>query len=89
MQYKIIVYEKTFIEVETKRGISKKPYFKKVHTEHNIHKAILSKTMLELQRKYIGYHMEFLSENESESTTIASMYNEKIKKYINMGVVTA
>jgi len=80
MNYKILVYKKTFIETKTKRGILKKPYFEKVYTEHNIHKTMLSKVMIKLQAKYIGYHMEFLLENESENDTIAMLYNRKIKK---------
>ena len=80
MNYKILVYKKTFIETKTKRGISKKLYFEKVYTEHNIHKTMLSKAMIKLQTRYIGYHMEMLHENESEDDTIACKYNRRIKK---------
>lgn len=86
MYYKIIVYKKAFVNVETKRGLKKVVYFNKVATYHNIHKATLSKEYLKTWEKWKDtcYHISEILETESD--TIIDLYNAKAKKY---GIVGA
>lgn len=81
MYYKIIVYKKKYLKIETKKGLRKVVYFQKVATYHNIHKAILSKKMIETWGKYQEWDYHITQVLETQRDTIIENYNAKAKKY--------
>lgn len=81
MYYKIIVYEKKFTKIATKKGFKDICYFKKLATYHDIPNAILSKKYIETWAKWCDtkYHITTILENESDDLIIK--HNEKVAKY--------
>lgn len=88
MYYKLIAYEKKFVNVETKKGMRKKVYFKKIATKHNIHKAVLSKAHLQMFQEQMqsvdawGLVIDELREDEDERESLIYKNNEKVKKLV-------
>ena len=81
MYYKIIVYEKKFLNVETAKGFKKVIYFNKLATYHDIPKATLSKKYIETWAKWCDtrYHITTILETEQDDLILK--YNEKARKY--------
>lgn len=80
MYYKIIVYEKKFLPVETKKGVKNMVYFKHLTTYHNIPKAILTKKYLETWSNWQDTKYHITQIRESDTDTIINNYNKKVKK---------
>lgn len=81
MYYKIIVYEKKFLNVETKKGFKKVVYFSKLATYHDIPKATLSKNYIETWSKWqdTKYHITTILEGATDDLILK--HNEKARKY--------
>lgn len=81
MYYKIIVYEKKFTKIATKKGYKDIVYFQKLATYHDIPKATLSKRYIETWAKWqdTKYHITTLKENAQDDLIIK--HNEKVARY--------
>lgn len=81
MYYKIIVYEKKFYNMETKKGFKKVVYFNKLATYHDIPKATLSKKYIETWARWqdTKYHITTILEGTTDDLILK--HNEKAKKY--------
>lgn len=81
MYYKIIVYEKKFTKIATKRGYKDICYFSKLATYHDIPKATLSKKYIETWARWCDtkYHITTILENESDDLILK--HNEKAARY--------
>lgn len=81
MYYKIIVYEKKFTKLATKKGYKDIVYFDKKTTYHNIPKATLTKNYLETWAKWCDtkYHISSILETQQDDLIIN--HNKKVEKY--------
>lgn len=81
MYYKIIVYEKKFTKIATKKGFKDIVFFEKLATYHDIPKATLSKNYIETWAKWCDtkYHITTILEDESDDLILK--HNEKVARY--------
>ena len=79
MNYKIIVYELIIFKIEQNNRIINKKYFKKIFSIDNVNVNDLSKTILDLKKRYKDnkYIIDFITNDNVDYIGLINKRSEK------------